>query len=191
MKLISLLVLGLVSLNSYGVEIIAIGTSNTNCKNAGQAYTATLNELLAKDGVKVINAGKDGDRPANMKHRLDALLRDNPNTKLVILEPGPNERNTQASVEPTEEMLAQLQRINMPTVYVSHKYIQDRWEAKNTANKYSAYHYGHWDKDVPVDTEHRQYDQPSGSGHMTEKGCRLWANNILDTIKQAMKERNQ
>ena len=58
-KIIFNLLLALISFNSFGFEIFALGTSNTNCKGASQAYTNTLNELLAQEkmNVQVINAG--------------------------------------------------------------------------------------------------------------------------------------
>ena len=91
-KLVILLLLSSLSINSFGFEIFALGTSNTNCKNSGQAYTSKLNELLAQDKINatVINAGVDGDRPAFMMTRLEQGLKANPNIKIVIFEPGPN-----------------------------------------------------------------------------------------------------
>jgi hypothetical protein len=56
------------SFNSFGFEIFALGTSNTNCKGASQAYTNTLNELLAQggfyknteDGIATVKQAKTG-----------------------------------------------------------------------------------------------------------------------------------
>ena len=120
------------SVNSFGFEIFALGTSNTNCKNSGQAYTTKLNELLAQDKINaaVINAGVDGDRPAFMMTRLEQGLKANPNIKMVIFEPGPNERNPRFNLGPSEEILAYLQKLNIPTIYVSHSLIQNN-EARN------------------------------------------------------------
>ena len=120
------------SINSFGFEIFALGTSNTNCKNSGQAYTTKLNELLAQDKINaaVINAGVDGDRPAFMMTRLEQGLKANPNIKMVIFEPGPNERNPRFNLGPSEEILAYLQKLNMPTIYVSHSLIQNNEESQ-------------------------------------------------------------
>ena len=182
----------LISINTFAFEIFALGTSNTNCKNAGQAYTVRLNDLLATDKINasVINAGVDGDRPTFMMGRLERGLKDYPNTKLVIFEPGPNERNPRFSLGPTEEILGYLQKIQMPTIYVSHSTIQSDKEADEMAKKYGAFHYGDWRKGVPLDREHRQFDMGSSGGHMTVQGCQLWAKNMLPLVEQVIKDKN-
>jgi hypothetical protein len=192
-KLIILLFLSLLSLNTFGFEIFALGTSNTNCKNSGQAYTTRLNELLAQDKINaaVINAGVDGDRPAFMMTRLEQGLKANPNIKMIIFEPGPNEKNPRFNLGPSEEILAYLQKQNMPTIYVSNSWIQSNDEAQEFATKYGAYYYGHWTKNIPTDSEHRLFDMPGGGGgHMTVVGCQKWAQYMLPTIKQVIKEKN-
>ena len=184
--------LGLISINSFAFEIFALGTSNTNCKGAGQAYTTKLNELLIEDKINatVINAGVDGDRPAFMMTRLEQGLKANSNIKIVIFEPGPNERNKSFNLGPSEEILAYLQKLSMPTIYVSHQAIQSGEEGREMAKKYGAYYYGHWIKDIPVNTTNRQYDQPGQAGHMTVAGCQLWANNMFPFVKEVIKARN-
>jgi hypothetical protein len=191
-KRIVCLALGLISINSFAFEIFALGTSNTNCKGAGQAYTTKLNELLIEDKINatVINAGVDGDRPAFMMTRLEQGLKANSNIKIVIFEPGPNERNKSFNLGPSEEILAYLQKLSMPTIYVSHQAIQSGEEGREMAKKYGAYYYGHWIKDIPVNTTNRQYDQPGQAGHMTVAGCQLWANNMFPFIKEVIKARN-
>ncbi len=178
--------LACLSTNSFAFEILALGTSNTNCKGANQAYTKTLNELLENDGIKatVINAGKDGDTPQFMIRRMSSLL--NPSTKLVIFEPGPNERNKDRNLADSEKILEDLQRKRVPTIYVSHRLIETEQDALARAQKFGAIHYGHWDKNVPTDREHHQYDQPNRAGHMSETGCRRWANNIFPLIKKVI-----
>jgi hypothetical protein len=192
-KLIIFLALATLSINSFGFEIFALGTSNTNCKNSGQAYTTRLYELLAQDRIDatVINAGVDGDRSAFMMTRLEQGLRANPGTKIVIFEPGPNEKNLRFNLGPSEEILAYLQKLNMPTIYVSHILIQTNEEAQELANKYGAYYYGHWNKNIPTDSEHRLFDMPGGGGgHMTVLGCQKWAQYMLPMIKQVINEKN-
>jgi len=118
-------------------------------------------------------------------------LKANPNTKMVIFEPGPNERNTRFNLGPSEEILAYLQKQNMPTIYVSHILIQTNDEAQELANKYGAYYYGHWNKNIPTDHDHRLFDMPGfGGGHMTVLGCQKWAQFMLPMIKQVIKERS-
>jgi hypothetical protein len=178
--------------NALAFEILALGTSNTNCKGANQAYTKALNEMLEKDGIKavVINGGKDGDTPLFMMRRMSSLI--NGNTKLVIFEPGPNERDKQRNLADAEKILDELLKRQMPTIYVSHNLIESDMEALTRAQKYDAAYYGRWNQAVPTDRDHRQYDQPhlpNSAGHMTEKGCRLWASNIYPLIKRTIEDK--
>jgi hypothetical protein len=191
-KIIISLVLTLLSINSFGFEILALGTSNTNCKNADQAYTSTLNNLLRQEKINatVINAGVDGDKPTFMQARLEQSIKANPNIKIVIFEPGPNEKNKRFNIGASGDILAYLQEQKIPTIYVSHQAIQSNDEASEVAKKYGAYYYGHWIKNVPIDAEHRQYDQPGQAGHMTVAGCQLWAKNMLPFVKEVLKARN-
>ncbi|MEI8399281.1 MAG: hypothetical protein WCG12_00610 [Alcaligenaceae bacterium] len=179
--------------NAYSVEIFALGTSNTNCRAGGHAYTNTLNKLLAAEGISanVINAGVDGDRPVFMSNRLEQGLKTYPNIKLVLFEPGPNEQRRNINVEYSEKILAYLQNIKMPTIYSSTGMAQTREEAEITAKKYGAYYYGPWAKNVPVDKEHFTYDGvKSPAGHMAAPGCTLWAKNTLPLILQVIKDNN-
>lgn len=187
-KLIFMMLLG-VATNSIAFEILALGTSNTNCKGANQAYTKTLNDFLEKDGIKaiIVNGGKDGDTPFFMIRRMSSLI--NANTKLVIFEPGPNERNKSQNLSDAEKILEELKRRQMPTIYVSNLVIENEVDAQARAQKFDAIYYGHWTRDVPTDREHRQFDMPNSPGHMTEAGCRRWAGNIYPLIKQVIAER--
>ena len=182
----------MLSTKSFAFGIFALGTSNTNCKGAGQAYTTGLNELLAQDKIDatVINAGVDGDRPQFMMPRLEQGLKANPNTKIVIFEPGPNERNKSFNLVASEEILKYLQVIKMPTIYVSYEAIESNDEAEQRAKKYGAYYYGEWRQGVPVDRDHRQFDMGSRGGHMTVQGCQLWAKNMKPLILRVIKEKN-
>jgi len=179
-----------VSANAFGFEIYALGTSNTNCKNAGQAYTKTLNELFKQDNIdaKVINGGIDGDKPVWMLNRLESNT--NSNTKIVIFEPGPNDRNKSSNIEDSEKILSYLKHHNIPTVFVSNNIIWSKEEAEQVSAKYSAYYYGHWAKNIPKDNEHRQFDIGTEGGHATEEGCRLWARNMFPLLKQVIREQH-
>jgi len=190
-KYIICLALGLLSINSFGYEIFALGTSNTNCKGGGEAYTTTLNEILTQEKInaQVVNAGINGDRPQFMMVRLEQGLKAFPNTKIVIFEPGPNEKNKRFNLEASKEILKYLQAMKMPTIYVSNTTIQTDEEAKEFARQFGAYDYGNWSNRVPRDRGHRQYDQ-GGPGHMTAEGCKLWATNMVPFIKQVIKEAN-
>ena len=174
-------------------DIYALGTSATNCRKVmrEESFTATLEKNLRADGytVNVVNGGIDGDVPGEMLQRLQRILDSNSEIKLVLFEPGPNDLNKVSSVEHSEKILAYLQSIKMPTVYISNGAIQTNLDAEETAKKYGAYYYGHWTKDVPVDWDHRMYDTPVGKGHMTGKGCMLWGKNMTPFVEQVVKER--
>jgi hypothetical protein len=170
-------------------EILALGTSNTNCKGVDRAfsYTVKLEQYLKEKGIniKVINAGVDGDEPKFMINRLPGLL--TPNTKLVIFEPGPNDRNKFTNVKSSEEILEILRNKSIPTVYVSHTWIQTDEEAQSTAQKFGAHFYGQWVKNIPRDRVHRQFDMGSSPGHMTSEGCILWAKQMADFVAPMLK----
>jgi acyl-CoA thioesterase-1 len=74
--------------------IVAVGASNTSGFNVGEqnAYPARLEALLRAKGVDavVINAGVGFDTTAGMLRRIDSSVPDG--TKLVILQPGGNDR---------------------------------------------------------------------------------------------------
>jgi len=181
----------LFSIHAFGFEIYALGTSNTNCKNADQTYTKHLNELLLLNHINatVINGGVDGDKPVWM---LDRLVRSiNKNTRIVIVEPGLNERNKSLNIQYTEKILGYLQQQNILTIYVSNSMIQTNEEAEQTAQTYHAYYYGRWTKNIPIDREHRQFDiNGSSGGHMTAEGCRLWAETMFPLIQQVISVNN-
>jgi hypothetical protein len=192
-QLIISLAFVLLSTNSFAFEIFALGTSNTNCRAGGHAYTNTLSELLTAQGINasILNAGIDGDRPTFMLNRLEQGLKNYPNIKLVLFEPGPNEQNKRFNVEYTEKILAYLQEIKMPTIYSSTTFAQTAEEAEMTAKKYGAYYYGNWSRSVPRDRENYTFDGvKSPSGHMAAKGCALWAKNTLPLTLQVIKEKN-
>lgn len=185
--------LALASPNSPAFEIFALGTSNTNCKGVDrkESFTVHLQELLRAESIDatVINGGVDGDRPVWMAARLFGANGITPETRLVIFEPGPNDKNVLANVEHAEKILAQLQEREMPVIYISSRPIQTAQAAQAAAQKYGAYYYGYWGRDVPFDRTHRQYDM-AGGGHMAGPGCQLWAKNMLPLIKSVLAEKN-
>lgn len=171
-------------------EILALGTSNTNCLGVEreQSFTVHLQSLLRAEGhaATVVNGGVDGDKPFWMIGRMNALI--NENTRLVIFEPGPNDRNKSSNVDYSERILAELQRRKIPAIYVSHPWIQNLEEARNSAQRYGAYYYGHWTLGVPVDRVHRQYDTGDGPGHMTGAGCMLWAKSMVGLVQKVIND---
>lgn len=146
--------------NAYSFEILALGTSNTNCRAGGHAFTSTVESLLVANRINatVLNAGVDGDKPTFMLNRLESLLKANPDIKLVIFEPGPNEKRKNINVETLETVLAYLQSIKMPTIYASSDYAHTRAEGQAAADKFDAYYYGPWYQGVPRDKEHYTFD---------------------------------
>lgn len=183
--------LAMFSTSSIAFEIFALGTSNTNCKGVDRSkiFTVHLEQLLRADGfdANVINGGVDGDKPIWMINRLAGAMVEK--TRLVIFEPGANDTNKVSNVESSEKILSQLQDRKIPTIYVSIGLIQTVKEAEETARKYGAYYYGSWIRDVPVDREHRQFDKSQG-GHLTAKGCQLWAENMFPLVKRVLIEKN-
>lgn len=178
---------------AHAFDIYALGTSATNCRKVmrEESFTAALEKNLRADGytVNVVNGGIDGDVPGEMLQRLQRILDSNSEIKLVLFEPGPNDLNKVSNVEHSEKILAYLQSIKIPTVYISNGAIQTNLDAEETAKKYGAYYYGHWTKGVPEDWDHRMYDTPVGKGHMTGKGCMLWGKNMTPFVEQVLIEK--
>lgn len=143
LRFFAFLVLSLLSQTSYAMDIFALGTSNTNCRAGGNAFTANLEALLLEGGVNanVINAGIDGDRPVFMMNRLELGLNTFPSIKNIIFEPGPNERNPSFATPYIDKILAFLQEKKITTIYISSDFIQPREEARATAAKYGAFYW--------------------------------------------------
>ncbi len=74
--------------------VVALGASHTFGKGVsrGQDYPAQLENLLTQKGfdVQVINSGVNGQTTGKMLERLEASVP--PNTKVVILQPGGNDK---------------------------------------------------------------------------------------------------
>ena len=175
--------------SAMSFEIFALGTSNTNSKGVerNKSFAVQLEALLKAEGfdVHVVNGGEDGDKPRWMMHRLTSGI--NENTRLVLFEPGPNDPNKTSNVEDSEKILAKLQELKMPTIYISHRRIQTDLEAEQTAKKYGAYYYGFFKKDIPVEKTYMQFDQPGiPGGHLTAAGVEIWAKGLVPLIKQVL-----
>jgi acyl-CoA thioesterase I len=76
------------------IDILALGASNTYGKGVsrGQSYPAHLQRQLRSRGInaRVRNAGINGNTTGQMLARLSSVLRRN--TRIVILQPGGNDR---------------------------------------------------------------------------------------------------
>ncbi len=196
-RLLITIATSLILSNSYSFEILAIGTSNTNCRAGGHAFTSTVEAVLVANSINatVLNAGVDGDKPTFMLTRLESLLKANPSVKLVIFEPGPNEKRKNINVESLEKVLAYLQSIKMPTIYASTDYAHTRAEGQAASDKFGAYYYGPWYQGVPRDKEHYTFDNVNNytnnfTGHMNAGGCARWGKNIAPLVQKVIEEKN-
>jgi hypothetical protein len=147
--------------------------------------TVQLEKLLREEGINanVINSAQNGDKPIFMVNRIKAAL-EKPSTKIVLFEPGPNDKNKTSNIEYAEKILALIKEKNIPTVYFRTAQIQNEEEGEATAKKYDAIYYGNWTRDIPIDREHRQYDNGIGAGHLAAAGCIVWAKNIFPIVKK-------
>ncbi|MFY0610196.1 MAG: hypothetical protein JXQ99_01620 [Hyphomicrobiaceae bacterium] len=88
------LILGTLPAGAQTIDILALGASNTYGKGVSrqQAYPRHLQNMLRARGLKarVRNAGINGNTTGRMRARLRGALR--PTTRLVILQPGGNDR---------------------------------------------------------------------------------------------------
>ena len=109
------LVLALFCGTAWAFEILALGTSTTNCEGVDRdkIYPVKLQEILRSHGldVTVVNGGVNGDRPVWMFKRLPAAI--GANTRLVLFEPGPNDPDKKYAVEYAEKSLAYLHEHNI------------------------------------------------------------------------------
>ena len=98
MKLLAIMTtfvtLGFAVAGAHAATVVALGASNTRGKGVaiGQAYPAQLEAILRAHGnrVTVLNAGINGDTTSHMLARMSGLL--SRDTKIVILQPGGNDR---------------------------------------------------------------------------------------------------
>jgi len=149
--------------------------------------------MLLANGIQanVMNAGVDGDKPVFMVNRLKQGLKNYPEIKLVLFEPGPNEQNKRFNMEYTEKILSLLQEMKIPTIYSSSGMAQIRDEAIIAAKNDGANYYGPWLRDVPKDRIHYTFDAVKNeTGYMAAPGCELWAKNMLPLVLQVIKENN-
>jgi acyl-CoA thioesterase-1 len=182
-------------------KIVAIGTSNTNCKGvpSDQGFTASLERHLKAAGVdaRVINAGKNGDTPAGMSQRLDNDI--DRDTQLVLFEPGANRVKSDSdraeNIKYVNDILQRLQDKKIPVIFQSHYKMHSEEEAAGLAKSRGAYYYGHIIRNIPVNQEYRQYDMPGGhtldpnsAGHLSAKGCALWAEQLVPLVKKVLAE---
>ena len=174
-------------LNANAFDIFALGTSNLNCKGVALENTVTvqLEKLLKEDGINanVINSAQNGDKPVFMVNRIKTAL-EKPSVKIVLFEPGPNDKNKSSNIEYAEKILGLIKEKNIPTVYFRTAQIQTEEEGEATAKKFNATYYGNWTRDIPIDREHRQYDNGIGAGHLAAAGCVVWAKNLFPIVKK-------
>jgi len=92
--LLAFAALGLGAAGADAATVVALGASNTRGKGVAnsQAYPAQLEAILRARGkrVTVLNAGINGDTTSHMLARMSGLL--SRDTKIVILQPGGNDR---------------------------------------------------------------------------------------------------
>ncbi len=100
--------------------IVALGASNTYGKGVArnEAYPAQLETLLRAKGyaVRVINAGVSGEPTGSMLARVDRVVPQG--TKLVILQPGGNDRRNGNAADRTDNIAAIKARLSSRGVSV-------------------------------------------------------------------------
>jgi len=189
-KLIAITALAIASVNAQAFDVVAIGTSAINCRNVWdreRIFSVQLEKELRARGydVNVINAGIDGDTPQWIERRLKDTI--TPDTKLVIVEPGPNDRNRESALHYIGNMFDYLNSINMPTIYTSNRIVEEtEQEGTETARKYGVTYYGHWKREVPTTGEFFLFDTRNGHGHMSGAGCTMWAQKMAPLVVKVL-----
>ena len=144
-------------------QIVALGASNTAGKGVApqSAYPAQLESLLRAKGYngRVVNAGVSGDTTAGMLARLDTLV---PNgTRVVILQPGGNDRRQGAQMDRQEnigQIVSRLRSRGVQVVMLDNRMLGS----------------------VPP-----QYHQPYGQ-HLMPEGYRLLASWLVPQVASAL-----
>jgi hypothetical protein len=184
---------------AHAFEIYALGSSATNCEGVDRdkIYPAKLQEILRNHGLDatVVNGGINGDRPVWMFKRLPAAM--NPDTRLVIFEPGPNDPDKKYAVEYAEKTLAFLGERKVSAIYVSNPKMQTSSEAAATAQKYGAAYFGGYAAGIPVDREHWQFDNDKSfggsgkgaGGHLTAAGCLMVAQKMAPLVEKVLQRK--
>jgi acyl-CoA thioesterase-1 len=116
-----LMILGLASsATAAEVNIVALGASNTYGKGVarGQDYPAQLQTMLKAGGydARVINAGINGETTGGMAGRLDRVV--SAATRVVILQPGGNDRRKGVVAGREDNIAAIVARLNARGVKV-------------------------------------------------------------------------
>ena len=177
--------------NPSYIEIVALGTSDTNCKNVQieDKFTTALEKILNEQGVKarVINGGVDGDTPRWMLKRAQELVTDK--TKIVLFEPGQNDTYKERSIRDSEKIIEWIKTKNIPIIYSSNNVVQNVTEAKEFSEKWGMTYYGPTFKGMPLNRDYRQYDMPGRAGHMTAKGRHLWATQMASFVIELEKSK--
>lgn len=98
--------------NAQTVEIVALGASNTWGKGVSrdQAYPKHLERMLKANGIaaRVRNAGINGNTTGQMLNRLKASI--SARTRLVVLQPGGNDRRRGVSRETRKNNIRRIKR---------------------------------------------------------------------------------
>jgi len=118
MKLHTHVLLLVLCLSSPGfgaeINIVALGASNTYGKTVarGHDYPAQLQAMLRAKGydARVTNAGINGDTTAGMAARLDSAVP--AGTRIVILQPGGNDRRKGAAASTGGNVATIVSRLN-------------------------------------------------------------------------------
>ena len=119
--------------------------------------------------------GVYGDLPMWMLQRLDRSL--TASTRLVIFEPGPNDRSKSRNVDYSERILTVLRDRRIPAIYVSHARIQTEEEATATAAKFGANYYGEYRKGLPEPIAYIE------GHHLSGVGTAFMGANMLPLVK--------
>ncbi len=100
------------TVNAGTIEIVALGASNTWGKGVSrqQAYPVHLQRMLKANGVsaRVRNAGINGNTTGQMLRRLETTI--SARTRLVILQPGGNDRRRGISKETRRTNVRRIKR---------------------------------------------------------------------------------
>ncbi len=165
--LAALMMVGICAATAHAADIVvALGASNTYGKGVSrdQTYPAHLQRMLKAKGInaRVINAGINGNTTGQMLARLNSAVP--PGTRVVILQPGRNDRRKASGGSEERNISA----------------IRSRLQARKiTVIMLPNHLLGSIRRESPA------YDQGDGS-HLTGKGYAALAASILPEVLAAI-----
>ena len=166
--------------NAQTIHIVAFGGSNTFGKNLSRssAYPAQLEAMLKAKGYDVViaNEGTNGQTTSDELGKIDSAIPEG--TKIVIFQPGGNDKRKGGDTTSNIDLI--LQKLLARKILILFSAGEGK---KSNVAKFDIATIDAINKLAPNDL------QPDGQ-HLTEKGYRLVAEQMLPKVEQLIRQLN-